>query len=135
MVELLEVHYTKAMKHLLNFEPIRLLVTKQNRMVWIEKLTINLFLTLHGYNENHQQRQLPKFHMCYQQITSDAYCGTAVAVSKMALQQEKAFCLLLFGVSRSVITVQREFLTQNSRCTVMIYLDTSKRSTQKPFSC
>jgi hypothetical protein len=30
-------------------------------------------------------------------------------VSKMALQQEKAFCVLRFEVSRSVITVQREF--------------------------
>jgi hypothetical protein len=30
-------------------------------------------------------------------------------VSKMALQQEKAFCVLRFEVSRSVITVQRDF--------------------------
>ena len=30
-------------------------------------------------------------------------------VSKMASQQEKAFCVLRFEVSRSVITVQREF--------------------------
>ena len=30
-------------------------------------------------------------------------------VSKMVLQQEKAFCVLCFEVSRSVITVQREF--------------------------
>ena len=31
------------------------------------------------------------------------------AVFKMASQQEKAFCVLRFEVSRSVITVQREF--------------------------
>ena len=30
-------------------------------------------------------------------------------VSKMASQQEKAFCVLRFEVSRSFITVQREF--------------------------
>jgi len=30
-------------------------------------------------------------------------------VSKMASQQEKAFCVLRFEVFRSVITVQREF--------------------------
>ena len=35
--------------------------------------------------------------------------GAAGLVSKMASQQEKAFCVLGFEVSRSVITVQREF--------------------------
>jgi hypothetical protein len=39
---------------------------------------------------------------------SHAYCVAAGPVSKMALQQEKAFCVLRFEVSRSVITV-REF--------------------------
>jgi len=34
---------------------------------------------------------------------------TVGPVSKMASQQEKAFCVLRFEVSRSVITVQREF--------------------------
>ena len=34
---------------------------------------------------------------------------TAGPLSKMASQQEKAFCVLCFEVSRSVITVQREF--------------------------
>ena len=33
----------------------------------------------------------------------------AGSVYKMASQQEKAFCVLRFEVSRSVITVQREF--------------------------
>jgi hypothetical protein len=47
--------------------------------------------------------------MSYQQFTSHAYCGAAGPVSKMALQQEKAFCVLRVEVSRSVITVQREF--------------------------
>ena len=34
---------------------------------------------------------------------------TVGPVSKMASQQEKAFCVLRFEASRSVITVQREF--------------------------
>jgi len=37
---------------------------------------------------------------------------TAGPVSKMASQQEKAFCVLCFEVSRSVITMQREFHAQ-----------------------
>jgi NADH:ubiquinone oxidoreductase subunit F (NADH-binding) len=56
-----------------------------------------------------QQRELPRFLMRYQQFASNAYCGAAGLVSKMASQQEKAFCALGFEVSRSVITVQREF--------------------------
>ena len=67
------------------------------------------FLTLHGHNVHRQQRQLSKFLMRYQQCASHAYCGAAGPVSKMASQQEKAFCVLHFEVSRSVITVQREF--------------------------
>ena len=36
-------------------------------------------------------------------------CEAAGPVSKMAPQHEKAFCVLRFEMSRSVITVQREF--------------------------
>ena len=79
------------------------------RIVRFQKLTRNLFLTLHGHNLHRQQRQLSKFLMRYQQFASHAYCGAAGPVSKMASQQEKAFCVLSFEVSRSVITVQREF--------------------------
>ena len=79
------------------------------RMLQFQKLTRNLFLTLHGHNIHSQQRQLSKFLMRYQQFAFHAYCGAAGPVSKMASQQEKAFCVLRFEVSRSVITVQREF--------------------------
>ena len=79
------------------------------RMVRFQKLIRNLFLTLHGHNVHRQQHQLPKFLMRYQQFASHAYCGTAGPVSKMAWQQEKFFSVLRFEVSRSVITVQREF--------------------------
>ena len=84
-------------------------------MVQFHKLTRNLFLTLHGHNVHRQQRQLSKFLMRYQQFASHAYSGAARPVSKMASQQEKAFCVLRFEVSRSVITVQREFRARFKR--------------------
>jgi len=82
------------------------------RMVRFQKLTRNLFLTSHGHNVHRQQRQLSKFLMRYQQFASHAYCVAAGPVSKMASQQGKAFCVLRFEVSKSVITVQREFRTR-----------------------
>jgi len=79
-------------------------------MVRFQKLTRNVFLTLHGDNvHRQQQQQLSKFLMRYLHFASHAYCGAAGPFSKMASQQEKAFCVLRFEVSRSVITVQREF--------------------------
>ena len=45
------------------------------RVVRFQKLTRNLFLTLHGHNVHRQQRQLSKFLMRYQQFASHAYCG------------------------------------------------------------
>ena len=74
-----------------------------------QKLTRNLFLTLHGQNLHRQQRQLSKFLVRYQQFAARVYCGAAGPVYKMASQQEKAFCVLRFEVSSSVITVQHEF--------------------------
>ena len=65
-------------------------------MVRIQKVTRNLFLTLHGHNIHRQQRKLSKFLMRYQHFASHAYCGAAGPVSKMASQQEKAFCVLRF---------------------------------------
>jgi hypothetical protein len=38
------------------------------RTVQFQKLTTNLFLTLHGHNVHRQQRQLSKFLMHYQQF-------------------------------------------------------------------
>ena len=78
-------------------------------MVRFQKLIRNLLLTLHGHNVHRQQRQLSKFLMRYQHFASRAYCGAAGPVSVMASQQEKAFCVLRFEVSRFVITAQREF--------------------------
>ena len=47
------------------------------RMVRFQKLTRNLFLTLHGHNVHRQQRQLSMFLMRYQQFASHAYCGAS----------------------------------------------------------
>ncbi|XP_067125590.1 centrosomal protein of 120 kDa-like [Centruroides vittatus] len=57
----------------------------------------------------HKQWQLSKLLMCYPLFTCHDYCAGVVLLSKMAFQQEKAFCVLSFEVSRSVVTVQREF--------------------------
>ena len=74
-----------------------------NWMVQFQKLTRNLFLTLHGQNLHRQQQQLSKFLMRYQQFTRSC---------------------LLWGCGT---------IFQDG--TVIIDLDTSKRSTQKVFSC
>ena len=91
------------------------------RMVRFQKLTRNLFLTLHGLNLNRQQRQLSKFLMRYRQVASHAYCGAAGPVSKMGSQQEKAFCVLRFEVSKSVITVQRARFRKDAPCMVRLF--------------
>ena len=96
------------------------------RMVRFQKLTRNLYLTLHGQNLHRQQRQLSKFLMRYQQFAFHAYCGAAGSVSKMASQQEKAFCVLRFEVSISVIAVQREFRAARFRKDASCMVQTDK---------
>ena len=86
-------------------------------MVRFQNLTRNFFLALHERNVHRQQRQLSKFLMRYQPFAFHAYCGAAGPVSKMASQQEKAFCVLRFEVSRSVITVQRARFRKDAPCT------------------
>jgi len=78
----------------------------------VSKVNKTFISHLTGHNVHRQQQQLSKFLMRYQQFASRAYCGAAGPVSKMASQQEKAFCVLRFEVSRSVITVQRKFLAR-----------------------
>ena len=75
-------------------------------MARFRKLTRNLFLTLHGHKLHRQQWQLCKFLIRYHQFVSHAYFGASFQDGVAA---EKAFCVLRFEVSRSVITVQREF--------------------------
>jgi hypothetical protein len=78
--------------------------TKKGAVLKVNKKSIS-----HVTRVKRKQRQLSKFLMCYQQFVSHAYCGAAGPVSKKASQQKRAFCVLRFEVSRSVITVQREF--------------------------
>ena len=78
--------------------------------------------------------------MRYQQFALHVYCGAAGPVSKMGSQQEKVFCVFRFEVSfvhGLEKTHHASFLNcaRNSRCTVITDLDTSKRSTQKAFTC
>ena len=86
------------------------------RMVRFQTLNRNLFLTLHTHNIHRQQQQLSKFLMRYQQFASHAYWGAAGPVSKMALQQKKAFCVLRFEVSISVITVHETHAAVRFSC-------------------
>jgi hypothetical protein len=79
------------------------------RMVQFPKLIKNVLLILQGHNIHCQQREISKVLLPYQQFASHAYCGAAGPVSKMASQQEKAFSVFRYDVSRSVITVQCEF--------------------------
>ena len=98
-------------------------------MVQFQKLTRNLFLTLHGHNVHRQQRQLSKFLMHCQQFAFHSYCGAAGPVSKMASQQEKAFCVLRFEVSGSVITLQHHAWCVFSKpCTATVLLHCNHRS-------
>jgi hypothetical protein len=80
-------------------------------MAQFQKLFETLFLTLHGHNIDYQEQKLSTFLMRYQQFASHAHYRAVEPVSKMASQQEKAFRVLRSKMSRSVITVQREFRT------------------------
>jgi len=99
-------------------------------MVPIQNLTRNLYLTLQGHNVHRQQRQLSKFLMRYQQFASHAYCGAVGPVSKLALQQGKVFCVLCFEVSRSVITVQRDFRSQFRKDAPCVFSEQCTKLTQ-----
>jgi hypothetical protein len=59
--------------------------------------------------------------MRYQQFASHAYCGATEPVYKMASQQENAFCVLRFEVSRSVIAVQREFRARLKKDIILVW--------------
>ena len=57
------------------------------RTVLFQKLTRNLFLTLHGHNVHRQQRQLSKFLMRYQQFARSCLlrgCGASFQVGVSA---------------------------------------------------
>ena len=72
-------------------------VSKVNK-IFISHLTRGKTYTVSSGN-------CPSFSCATSSSLARAYCGVAGPVSKMASQQEKAFCVLRFEVSRSVITV------------------------------
>jgi hypothetical protein len=94
-------------------------------MVRFQKWIKDIFLTPHGHSIHCQQWQLSKVLMSYREFVSHAYCGAAGPVSKMASQQEKAFCVPRFEVSRSAITVRPEFRarfnTRHHSCVVRLF--------------
>ena len=59
------------------FGRLKLNAGYNKRMVQFQKLTRNLFLTLHRHDVHRQQQQLSKFLMRYQQLASHAYCGAS----------------------------------------------------------
>jgi len=61
------------------------------RIVLFQKLTRNLFLTLHGHNIHRQQQQLSKFLMRYQLFASHANCGAAGASFQDGVAAGKGF--------------------------------------------
>jgi hypothetical protein len=87
----------------------------------VSKVIKNIFLTLQGQNIHYHQRELSKHLVSYQQFASHAYCGATGPVSKMASQQEKAFCVLRFEVFRSVTTVQREFRARFKKYVILVW--------------
>ena len=63
----------------------------------------------------------PSFSYVTSSSLARAYCGAAGPVSKMTSKQEKAFCVLRFEVSRSVITVQRARFRKDAPCMVRLF--------------
>jgi len=69
------------------------------RMVRFQKLTWNLFLTLHGHNVHRQQQQLSKFLMRYQQFAGVAFlnrtqnsgCAVIIDLDTSKRSTQKAF--------------------------------------------
>jgi len=64
-------------KETLKNTEIKIIQGIKKRMARFQKLTRNLFLTLHGHNVHRQQRQLSKFLMRYLQFASHVYCGAS----------------------------------------------------------
>ena len=72
-LSLLKPNSENAICHVINLlSQVDYIQGVYKRMVRFQKLTRNLFLTLHGQNVHRQQRQLSKFLMRYQPFASHA---------------------------------------------------------------
>ena len=68
-------------------------------VVQFQKLTRNLFLTLHGQNVHRQQRQLSKFRMRYQQFARSCLLrGRGVSFQDVAAAGKGFLCAPVWGV-------------------------------------
>jgi hypothetical protein len=103
-------------------------------IVQFQKLIQHLFLTLHGQNIHYQQWELSTFLIHHQQFPSQAYCGAAGPVSKMA-SQLKAFCVLRSELPRSVTTVQREFRARFKKVVIRVWCVIFKSCTKLTLHC
>ena len=83
-------------------------------MVQFQKLTRNLFLTLHGQNVRRQQRQLSKFLMRYQEFARSCLLRGRGASFRDGVAAGKGFlCAPFWGVQIC------DYSARNSRCTVI----------------
>ena len=90
-------------------------------MVRFQKLTRNLFLTLHGHNLHRQQQQISKFLMRYQQFASHAYCGASFQDGVAAVRGVFRFPNLWLQCSVSFVHgLERTHLTSRQCSSVAI---------------
>jgi len=101
----------------------------QNRMVPFQMLKKIYFSPYTGTTYTVSSGNCPSFSCA---TSSSLLMLIAGPVSKMASQQEKAFCVLRFEVSRSVITVQREFRARFKKDAPCVF---SKRCTELTLHC
>jgi hypothetical protein len=102
-------------------------------MVRFQKLTRNLFLTLHGGASFLNRTRNSRCTVITDLDTSNRSTQKAFSCCDAILETGPAVRLR----SELIVAHGASFLNRarNSRCTVITDLDTSKRSTQKAFSC
>ena len=100
------------------------------RMVRFQKLTRNLFLALYWHNVYRQQQQLSKISHALPAVRfSCLLLGRGASFQAGVAAGNVFLCAPFWGVQIC------EYSARNLRCTAITDLDTSKRSTQKDFSC
>jgi hypothetical protein len=93
----------------------------------------NLGIEIHSVQRNFiQMTQLITWPFIFG--PSGSY-SMAEPVSKMASQQEKAFCVLRFEVSRSVITVLSEFRARRKKDIILVWCVLFKPGTKHTLHC
>jgi len=91
-------------------------------MVRLQKLTRNFFLTVHGHNLHRQQQQ--QVSRALLAVRFSCLMRDRGASFQDGVAAGKSFCVFRFEVSRSVITVQREFrarFRKDTPCMVRLF--------------